>query len=213
MEKEQVQKVLNELKRQAKKKFLQSYDLIINLKGINVKLTPVDAFVTVPHSKGRKLKIAAFVSQELIEQANKFCDLVIKEQDFPKYADKKVAKRLAEDYDLFIAQMNLMGKIAGAFGKVLGTKGKMPNPKMGCVVPPNANLEMVVKKLNLTVHLAAKKATNLQCIVGKENQPDNEIVENVIAIYNNVLKQLPNEVQSIKNVSLKLTMGKPVRVI
>lgn len=213
MDQEQVQKALEEVKKQPKKKFSQSYDLIINLKSIDIKTHPVDVFAALPHPKGSKVKVAAFVDQELVEQANKFCDLTIKETDFPKYqADKKLAKKLAEHYDFFIAQMNIMPKLAAVFGKALGTRGKMPNPKLGCVVPPNANLEPLVKKLNQSVRLSAKKATNIQCLVGKEDQPDKEIVENVLSAYNQLLKNLPQEFQNIKSVLLKTTMGKPVRV-
>ncbi|MBI2146291.1 hypothetical protein HYU22_03055 [Candidatus Woesearchaeota archaeon] len=211
MDKEQIQKALTELKQQPQKKFVQSYDLIINLKNIVIKSSPVDFFVTLRHPKGKTIKIAAFVAQELSEAATKFCDLVIKESEFAAY-DKKKAKQLAESYDYFIAQANLMGKLAGTFGKSLGVKGKMPNPKLGCVVPPNANLEALAKKLRLTVRLQAKKGANLQCMVGKQDQPEDQIIENILAVYETALKQLPEESQNIKNISLKLTMGKPVRI-
>ncbi|MBI2665269.1 hypothetical protein HYX12_01445, partial [Candidatus Woesearchaeota archaeon] len=62
------------------------------------------------------------------------------------------------------------------------------------------------------VRLSTKKGTNLQCLVGKENQPDVEVVENVFAVYQNTLKQVPNEHQNIKNISLKLSMSKLVKI-
>lgn len=212
MDKKSVQKALEELKKQPKRKFIQSYDLIINLKNIVIKQNPVDFFVTLHCPKGRKNKVAAFVDQQLAEQADKFCNLTLKEANFEKYKDIKALKKLADEYDYFVAQVTLMPKVAAAFGKVLGIKGKMPNPKLGCVVPPNANLEPLVKRLSTTVRLAAKKGTNLQCMVGKEDQPDEEVIDNVITIYQAALKQLPNEEQNVKNVTLKLTMGKPVKI-
>lgn len=212
MNKEQVRQALDKIKEQPKRKFIQSYDLVINLKSQTVKNHPLDFFVTLPHSKGRKIKVACFCDQQLREQAKKFCGLTIDENDFEKYKDKKLVKELAGEYDYFIAQSTLMPKVAGIFGKVLGTKGKMPNPKLGCVVAPNASLELLVKKLETTVRLATKKGTNLQSVIGKENQDDNEIIDNVLAIYQFTLKQLPDEAQSISNVLLKLTMGKPVKI-
>lgn len=212
MKKEDIKKTLEEVKKSPKRNFSQTYDLIINLKNLVVKQNPVDLFVTLHHSKGKKVKIAAFVDQLLSEQAKKNCDLVIKDTEFEDYKDVKKLKKLAEEYDYFIAQANLMAKIAAVFGKVLGTRGKMPNPKLGCVVPPNANLEPLVKKLNCTVRLSAKKATNLQCIAGKENQNEEEIIDNILTIYQTVLKNVPNEAQNIKDVYLKLTMGKPVKI-
>jgi len=212
MEKQDIQKAISELKQQPKKKFTQSYDLVINLKNFSTKTTPIDFFVALPHSKGKNVKVAVFADQQLGESAQKNCDIVIKEGDFPAYADKKKVKKLSEECDYFIAQMNLMPKIASVFGKVLGTKGKMPNPKLGCVVPATANLEPLVKKLRSTVRLATKKGTNLQCLIGKEDQPEEQIIENILAVYHAALKQLPQELQNIKNCTLKLTMSKPVKI-
>ena len=212
MDKEDIKKTLEQLKAQPKRKFSQSYDLIINLKNLVIKSNPIDFFVTLHYSKGKETKVAAFVGTQLHDQAKQFCDLTISETDFAKYSDKKELKQLADSYDYFIAQANLMPKVAQTFGKVLGIKGKMPNPKLGCVVPPNANLEPLVKKLGLSVRLQAKKATNLQCMVGKEGQPDEEIVDNIFTVYNATVKQLPNEIQNVKNVVIKTTMGKPVKL-
>jgi large subunit ribosomal protein L1 len=213
MDKAQVQKAVEELKKYPKRNFSQSYDLIFNLKNLVIKQTPLDFFATLHYPKGTKLKIAAFVDQQLYDQATKCCDLVIRESDFQKYAmDKKLSKKLAEEYDYFIAQSTLMAKVAAAFGKILGTKGKMPNPKLGCVVPPNANMDVLVKRLNLSVRLVSKKGMNLQCMIGKDNQPDAEIIDNILTVYQTAVKQLPSEAQNIKNVQLKLTMSKPVRI-
>ena len=212
MNKEEVKKALEELKKQPKRKFSQSYDLIINLKNLVIKSNPLDFFVTLHFPKGKEVKVAAFVGQQLIDQAKEHCNLAITEADFEKYNDPKEIKKLAETYDYFIAQANLMPKVAAKFGKILGMKGKMPNPKLGCVVPPNANLESLAKKLSFSVRMVAKKATNLQCMVGKESQPDEEVIDNILTVYNATLKQLPNEIQNIKSINLKLTMGKPIKI-
>lgn len=211
MDQEQVKHAIAELQKQPKKKFSQSYDLIINLKNI-VKSDPIDVFVTLHYPKGKSVMIAAFVDSQLADEAQRCCDLTIKEVDFVKYADKKQLKKIAENYDYFLAQANLMPKVAQVFGKILGIKGKMPNPKLGCVVPPNANLESLKNKLQKTVRLQSRKATNLQCLVGKDSQPDSEIIDNVLTVYQSVVKQLPNEEQNVKNVYLKFTMSKPVKV-
>ncbi len=210
MNKEDVQKALAEIRKEPKRKFVQSYDFIINLKNVIIKTNPLDFFVTLHYTKGKNIKVAAFVDQQLAEEAQKNCNLVIREKDFENYSDKKKLKKLADSYDYFIAQANLMPKVAASFGKVLGIKGKMPNPKLGCVIPPNANFALLVEKLSKTVRLKATKATNLQCLVGREDQPDEQIIDNILTVYQAVLKQLPNEIQNVKNVGLKLTMGKLV---
>ena len=213
MNKELIYKALEEIRKQPQKKFVQSYDLVINLKDYDVKRAPLDFFANLPHSKGKKVKIAAFVDQQLVEQATKFCDKVIRDTEFDRYKeDKKAAKKLVQEYDYFIAQANIMPKIAAVFGKALGARGKMPNPKLGCVVPANANLELLVKKLATAVRLSAKKGTNLQCLVGKQDQAETQIIDNILTVYQTVIKQLPNETHNIRAILLKTTMGKPVKV-
>lgn len=214
MDKQKILKALTELRSSTKKRnFSQSVDLIINLKNINTKSNPVTFFATLPKPRGKKMKVAAFLGQELVDQGKEVCDLVITEAEYDGYkADPKKIKKMAEAYDIFIAQANIMGKMAGTFGKILGMKGKMPNPKMGAVVPPNANLTVLREKLEKTVKLSAKKATNLQVVVGKEDMSDEDLIENIMAVHKMTLHELPNHEQNIKEIQLKLTMSKPVMV-
>ncbi len=213
MEKDQIIKGIEELKKSApKRNFDQSVDLFINLKDLDIKQTPQEFFIQLPFQP-RKAKVCALIGQELAEQAQKLCDKAVKEAEFEQYKnDKKAVKKLAEQYDFFIAQANIMPKVALAFGRILGARGKMPNPKVGAVVPPTMNIEPLVRKLQSTVKLSAKKAPVLQALVGKESMPHEQLAENIAVIYNTVIKALPNEKQNIKNVAVKLTMSKPIKL-
>ena len=139
-------------------------------------------------------------------------DEVILANDFDKYNDKKLLKKLARKHDYFIAQATIMPKVASVFGKVLGPKGKMPNPKAGCVVPPNANLKSVRERLDKTIRVSAKISPMIQASVGKEDMKDEEILENTNNIYEQVIHHLPNEEQNVHSVYIKLTMGKSIKV-
>ena len=88
----------------------------------------------------------------------------------------------------------------------------MPNLKIGAVVPANANLEPLIKRLRATIRLVTKKGLNLQCLIGKENQSEEEIAENILIIYQALTKQVPDEHHNIKNLMLKTTMGKTVKI-
>lgn len=211
MKKEEfVQTLKNALAKSPKRKFMQSVELIINLKDVNLKKPEdrVDAFITLPKSHGRNVKICAIVGPEMKEQASKFCDLVVLEEDMVRYENKKKEiKKLAQEFDYFIAQAHLMPKIAKVFGRYFGPKGKMPNPKSGCVVPPNINFEALCAKLKKTVRVQTKDAPNLQVIVGREDAPVEDIVENINAIYTQLLNTMPKEEHNIRNAVIKLTMG------
>jgi large subunit ribosomal protein L1 len=211
MNKEAVLKTIKKVRENNKKRnFTQTFDFIINLKGLNLKNPEhnINDFVVLKFSKGKKSKVCALVDKELVEEAKKICDEVITKDNFSTL-DKKAIKKLAVSYDYFIAQANLMPDIAKFFGKVFGPKGKMPNPKAGCVVPPNAQLGNLYEKLQKTVKVQTKNEMSIKCVVGSEDMKDEEIQENIMAVYNYIIHLLPEEEGNVKSVYLKLTMSKP----
>jgi hypothetical protein len=105
-----------------------------------------------------------------------------------------------------------MAQIAKTFGRFFGPKGKMPNPKAGCVVPPNANLEQVSGRLNKTVKLQAKQKPLLQMFVAQEDMDDAKIVENIMSIHKALVHKLPGEESNIRSCYMKFTMGPTVKV-
>jgi large subunit ribosomal protein L1 len=216
MQKEQVLKALKEAKAESKKRnFNQSIDLIINLKGLDLKKNEeqVDNFVQLHYSRGRKIKICALVGAELKDEAEKNVDKTILSDDFETYAkDKRLAKKLAREYDYFIGQANIMPKIAQTFGKTLGTKGRMPNPKAGCIVPPKTNFTPLVEKLQKQIRVQARTSPVVHAGIGAEDMEEKEVVDNILTVYNSVISSLKNGEHNIKSVFLKTTMGKAVRV-
>lgn len=212
MDKQGILEAIKKIREKSEKRnFKQNFDLIINLRKLNLKKPEenVNLFVVLPHSKGKKTKVCALVDKELAVQAKESCDKVILKSDFEKL-NKKDFKRIAKEYDYFIAQATLMVDVAKFFGKVLGPLGKMPNPKAGCIVPPNADLKQVYQKLQKTVKLQTKNEQAVKCSIGLEDMKDEEIQANASSVYNTVLHALPHEKQNIKSVILKLTMGSPV---
>lgn len=215
MEKEELQSALQKAKDISEKRnFKQSFDLIINLQGLDAKKQEhqIDSFITLPHSKGKKATVCALIGAELAQQAKSVCDEAIMSDDFERYKGKKEIKKLANSYDFFVAQANMMPKIATVFGRVFGPRGKMPNPKSGGVVPPNANLKPLYEKLQKTVRVTNKTSPVIQCAIGTEDMALEHVAENGVAVYNTIIHALPNERHNIKDIYVKLTMSKPIKI-
>lgn len=188
-----------------KKKFDQTVDLIINLKGFDAKRDALNIFVELPY-KIKDKKIAGF-----LEKDTKLVD-VIKKEDFPRYKEKKDIKKLIKEYDFFIAHAKLMPAIATSFGRVLGPVGKMPSPQLGVLTSEDEKfIKALVEKINMNVRVRAKEPS-LKVGIGKESMDDDKIMRNALAVYNKVVESLPKKSENVRNVKIKLTMGKPVNV-
>lgn len=212
MDIKEVQAAIKKARENSKeRKFNQTFDLIINLKDINLKKDKVDLFVDLHYDRGKKMKVCALVGPELMDPAKEACDHVVAYDDFSDL-DKKKIRELANSYDYFIGQATIMPKIAQTFGRVLGPLGKMPNPKAGCVVPPNANLKTVYDKLQRKVRLNATKQPVIQCAVGAEKQDDEKVADNYLTVHRALVANLPNGQNNIKTNFIKLTMGPAIEV-
>ncbi len=217
MEKKDLIAAVKKLKSSSdKRNFTQSVDIIINLQNLDMKKQEnnMDTFIALHNDRGKKIKICAIVGPELTDQAKQVCDGVITSEEMSRqYKDnKKAIRKLANQYDFFIAQATIMPQIATIFGRVFGPRGKMPNPKAGCVVPPNANLKIVYERLQKLIRVQSKSSPSVKCAAGTEKMSDEHLIDNIDTIYKGVLNVLKNAENSIKDVSLKLTMGKPIKV-
>lgn len=215
MNKKIILDTIRKLKTESKKRnFIQTYDLIVNLKGLNIKKPDqqIEFFAVLPHKRKKPIKICAIVGPELKEDAEKYCDLVILADDIDRY-DKKQIKKLSNEYNWFIAQANIMTKVAAVFGRILGPRGKMPNPKAGAVIPPKGSIKLTVEKLKRSVKITNKKSKGISINIGSEDMDDNIIADNILSIYDQIIHHLPNERHNIKNVLIKFTMSKPFRIV
>ncbi len=204
--KDELKNALAELRQGKERKFDQSVDLIVNLQKFEVKKHNINLFVSIPH-KIKEKRIAGF-----FETQNKNIDTITKDE-FKKYGtDKKLVKNLVKKYDFFMAQGSLMPKVASTFGRVLGPAGKMPSPQLGIILDADdKTIDELKKRINTSVKIKIKEPS-IKLIVGKQSMKDEEIIENVLSIYNTIIAEMPRDKENIKNVELKFTMNKPVKI-
>ncbi len=200
-----IKQTLSELRKTEERKFDQTVDLIINLQKFDPKKNQINIFVTIPY-KIKERKICAF-----LETKNKSLE-TITPNDFKNYSDKKTLKKLVKRFDFFIAEASIMPKVASIFGRVLGPAGKMPSPQLGILMDVNdKTLEEVKKKINNSLRIRVKESS-IKLAIGKQSMKDEEITENILSVYNALIKELPKEKENLRNIELKFTMTKPQKI-
>ena len=105
-----------------------------------------------------------------------------------------------------------MPAVATTFGKFLGPLAKMPSPQLGIIANVDDKaITPLLDRINKTVKVRSKEAS-IKISVGKEDMKDDEVTGNISAVYNALLKALPRGKDNIKNIKIKFTMSKPVKV-
>ncbi len=201
----EIKEAFEELKKEKKRKFTQTVDLIVNLQNFDVRKEALNTFLNVPYPMGRK--IGAFLTKR-----SKIVP-TITEMDFSKYNEIKDIKKLAREYDFFVAVAPMMSKIATKFGRVFGPLGKMPSPQAGII--PKDDDDMVkdmVEKMQGVIRVRNKEMS-IKVAIGKEDMDVEKAVGNIESVLKQLENKLPRGRDCIKNVMLKFTMTKPIKFI
>ena len=124
---------------------------------------------------------------------------------------EKIEKENWFDFDTIIATPDMMPAL-GKLGKVLGPKGLMPNPKTGTVTMDTAKAVTEVKKGR--VEYRTDTYGNVHAIIGKVSFTEKQLLENLEAFVNLIVKSKPSVVKGtyIKNISIASTMGPGIKI-
>lgn len=201
----ELKEAIKELRKNEKRKFVQSIDLIVNLKGIDAKKDNVSTIVNIPNLIKEK-KVCGFLTKksELVK--------TITQPEFAHFKDKKELKALVKEYDFFIASAKLMPAVATTFGKVLGPAGKMPSPQLGVLInEDDRTVKELLGRISNSIKIRVKEAS-VKIAVGKESMTDEQIIANIEAVYHGIVNALPTKRENVKNAMIKMTMSKPIKV-
>ena len=115
------------------------------------------------------------------------------------------------EFDVIVATPDMMGEL-GKLGRVLGPKGLMPNPKTGTVTTEITKAVEEIKKGKIEYRV--DKDGNINVLAGKLSFTNDQLVENIMAIYDTIAKSRPAAVKGhfIKNYVLSSTMGPGIKV-
>jgi large subunit ribosomal protein L1 len=190
------------VKERAKAKFDETIEMAFNL-GIDPKHADqnVRGVISLPHGTGKTVRVAVFAKGEKAEAAKKAGADIVGADDL---AEKVQAGQM--DFDRVIASPDMMVTV-GKLGKVLGPRGLMPNPKLGTVT--NDIAEAVKAAKGGQVEYRAQKEGIVHAGVGKASFSEQQLVENVKALFNAVNRAKPAGAKGtyMKKVSISSTMG------
>ena len=188
-------------------KFVETVELAIRL-GVDPRHADqqVRGTVTLPNGTGKTVRILAITSGDNIQKA---LDAGADFAGDDEYVSKIQAGWM--DFDLVIATPDMMPKL-GRLGKILGTKGLMPNPKSGTVTTDVAKTVEEFKKGK--VAFKVDKLGSIHLPLGKVNFTEEQIVENFKVALDQIIKLKPasSKGQYLRTVAISLTMGPGIKI-
>lgn len=162
--------------------------------------------VTLPHGTGKTVRVAVFAQGEKAKEALDAGADVVGADDLIE----KVANGFL-DFDATVATPDMMSKV-GRLGKILGTRGLMPNPKLGTVT---MDVGRVVRELKAgRVEYRADKYGIAHVGIGKKSFSTEALVENYGALLDEILRAKPasSKGRYLKSITISTTMGPGIKV-
>lgn len=211
VEKSTIAAVKKALESSPKRNFVESVDLAINLKDVDLSVPKnrIQEDIILPHGRGKPLKVCVIGSAELVAKAKDVADLIITPEELGKIADdRKQAKKVASQVDYFITEAPLMPQIGKRLGIVLAPRGKMPKP-----IPPGADPAPMIEALRKTASIRSRDKKTFQVAVGTADMTPEELAENIDAILKRVISKLEKGKMNIESAYVKTTMGPAEKVL
>jgi large subunit ribosomal protein L1 len=188
-------------------KFDESVEAHFNL-GLNVRHAEqqLRGTLLLPHGTGRETRVAVFAEGDKAREAQEAGADVVGTDD--------LAARIEEGFDEFdvaVATPDQMS-VVGRLGRILGPRGKMPNPKTGTVTMEvgKAVRESKAGKLEYRTDRGA----NVHVTIGKKSFDERQLLENYAALIDEIVRAKPAAAKGryIKTVTLTSTMGPGIHV-
>jgi large subunit ribosomal protein L1 len=198
---------LHILKEMPTTKFDETVELAVRL-GVDPRKADqmVRGTVTLPHGTGKETRVAAFAVGDKAREAKEAgADLVGGEELVEEVIKGNI------EFDAAVATPDMMSTL-GKAGRVLGPRGLMPNPKAGSVTDDigKAVTEIKAGKLEYRVDRQA----NCHVIIGKRSFDEARLLENYLAIMEELMRAKPasSKGRYLRSVTLSTTMGPGIKI-
>jgi large subunit ribosomal protein L1 len=202
-----IPEALEKVKNLSTAKFDETVELAIRL-GVDPRRAEqiVRGTLSLPAGTGKTNRVAVFAAGEAAQAARDAGADEVGAEDLVA----KVAGGFL-DFDVAIATPDLMGQVGG-LGRVLGPRGLMPNPKTGTVTMDVA--KAVTEFKGGRVEYRTDKIGNVQLRVGKVSFSKDDLVRNVQAVIDEIVRVKPASAKGryIMSVTVSSTMGPGVKI-
>merc|ERR1711862_926321 len=192
-----------------KRNFTESVELQIMLKNYDPqKDKRFSGTVKLPHVARPNFKVCVLGNQAHIDQAiaNNIPHMSV--DDLKKLnKDKKLVKKLAKQYDAFLASDSLIKTIPRILGPGLNKAGKFPT-----MVTHSEPLASKVDEIKATIKFQMKKVLCLSVAVGHVQMTQDELYQNISLAVNFLVSLLKKNWQNVRALYVKSSMGPPQRI-
>ena len=188
-------------------KFDETVELNIRL-GVDPRKADqmVRGALSLPKGTGKSMRVAVFAKGENARAAEEAGADVV--------GDEELAARIQGgwmEFDAVVAAPDMM-PIVGRLGRILGPRGLMPNPKSGTVTDDVGRSVGEIK--GGRVEYRTDRHGNLHLVLGKKSFPEADLVENYLAVLDEVQRAKPAAAKGryLKSITLSTTMGPGIRI-
>jgi large subunit ribosomal protein L1 len=160
----------------------------------------------LPNGTGKPVRVAVFAEGEKAREAEEAGADVVGSADLAAKIEGGF-----DDFDVAIATPDQMGNV-GKLGRILGPRGKMPNPKTGTVTLDVGKAVRDAKGGKLEYR--TDRGANVHVVIGKKSFSERELLENYATVLDEILRAKPSAAKGryIQSITLTTTMGPGIRV-
>ncbi len=162
--------------------------------------------VSLPHGTGKTVRVAVFAEGDKAREAEAAGADIVGSDDLVE----KIQGGFL-DFDATVATPDQMSKV-GRLGKILGTRGLMPNPKLGTVT---MDVGRVVGELKAgKVEYRGDKYGIAHVSIGKASFDETALVENYATVLEEIIRVKPasSKGRYIRSITIASTMGPGIKV-
>jgi large subunit ribosomal protein L1 len=188
-------------------KFDESIEVHIRT-GLNVRHADeqLRGTLALPNGLGKDVKVAVFAQGDKAREAEEAGADVVGAEDLAQ----KIQDGF-DDFDVAIATPDLM-PVVGRLGRILGPRGKMPNPRVGTVTPDVGRAVEEAKAGKVEYRTDRNAIVHL--VIGKKSFDERRLLENYAAVIDELIRAKPSAAKGryLRTITVTSTMGPGVKV-